>query len=113
MRLELNGFEVITADDGEEALARFRESRPDLVLLDLRMPRLDGYGVCSALKTDPATKGVPIIIFSASSSSSLALEKKCLDLGADDCIRKPHTPEELLAKIRRQLTLHSPPTCNE
>ncbi len=102
-RLEVNGFEVETAEDGAEAIARFRVRRPDLLLLDLRMPKMDGYQVCKVLKSDPDTSNVPIIIFSASSSQSRDLERKCLELGADDYIRKPYSADELIAKIRLYL----------
>lgn len=102
-RLEVSGYEVVIAADGEEALALFRSRRPDLVLLDILMPRLDGFQVCSIIKSDPATRDVPVIIFSASSSHSLSLERKCIEMGADECIRKPYSGEELLAKIEHQL----------
>jgi two-component system phosphate regulon response regulator PhoB len=102
-RLEANGFDVAVAADGEEALARLRELKPDLVLLDLKMPKLDGYQVCRSIKESPETRAIPVILFSASSSHSLALRDKCLELGADDHVRKPYVPEELLAKIRRLL----------
>ena len=102
-RLEVSGYEVVTAADGEEALALFRARRPDLVLLDILMPRLDGFQVCSMIKADPATHDVPVIIFSASSSHSLSLERKCIEMGADECIRKPYSGENLLARIEFQL----------
>jgi CheY-like chemotaxis protein len=102
-RLEVNGFEVETAEDGAEALVRFRVRRPDLLLLDLRMPKMDGYQVCQVLKSDPGTSDVPIIIFSASSSQSRELERKCMELGADDYIRKPYSAEELITKVRLHL----------
>ena len=102
-RLEANGFEVVATADGEEALRRFRERKPDLVLLDLKMPRLDGYQLCRIIKSDPGTRNVPVILFSASSAYSLALRDKCLELGADDHVRKPYVADELLAKIRRLL----------
>jgi CheY-like chemotaxis protein len=105
-RLEVSGYEVATAADGEEALALFRARRPDLVLLDILMPRLDGFQVCSVIKSDPATRDVPVIIFSASSSHSLSLERRCIAMGADECIRKPYSGEELLAKIEYQLARH-------
>jgi len=107
-RLEVNGFRVVVAYDGEQALARFRTEKPDILLLDLKMPKLDGYQVCRILKSDPATRHIPIIIFSASSSHSLVLENLCLGLGADDYIRKPFTADELLAKVLRQLTNPAP-----
>ena len=113
-RLEVNGFDVETAEDGEEALVRFRARRPDLVLLDLRMPMMDGYQVCKALKSDPETSDVPIIIFSASSSQSRDLERKCMELGANDYIRKPYSAEELITKVRLHLAARlSPPTSRD
>lgn len=102
-RLEVNGFEVVTATDGEEALERFRERRPDIVLLDLKMPCLSGEDVCRRLKLSPETSDVPIIIFSASSTSPVALERLRTELGADDFIRKPYGSDELLSKIRMHL----------
>jgi len=103
-RLEANGFEVVATADGEEALRRFRERKPDLVLLDLKMPRLDGYQLCRIIKSDPGTRNVPVILFSASSAYSLALRDKCLELGADDHLRKPYSADELLSKVRRLLS---------
>jgi CheY-like chemotaxis protein len=102
-RLEVSGYEVVTAADGEEALRLFESVRPDLVLLDILMPRLDGFQVCAAIRSGAVRSDVPIIIFSASSSHSLSLEKKCLEMGADACIRKPYPAEELLAHIERLL----------
>jgi DNA-binding response OmpR family regulator len=107
-RLEVSGFEVESAEDGEEALVRFRARRPDLVLLDLRMPKMDGYQVCQVLKSDPGTSSVPVIVFSASSSQSRESERKCMELGADDYIRKPYPAEELIAKVRLHLTRRNP-----
>lgn len=107
-RLEVSGFEVESAEDGMEALARFRVRRPDLVLLDLRMPRMDGYQVCRVLKSDPTTSGVPVIIFSSSSSQSRETERKCMELGADDYIRKPYSAEELVTKVRLHLARSNP-----
>jgi CheY-like chemotaxis protein len=67
------------------------------------MPKMDGYEVCQVLKSDPATSSVPVIIFSASSSQSRDLERKCLALGANDYIRKPYSAEDLIAKVRLHL----------
>jgi CheY-like chemotaxis protein len=107
-RLEVSGFDVESAEDGAEALARFHARRPDLVLLDLRMPKMDGCQVCQVLKSDPGTSSVPVVIFSASSSKSQEMERECLELGADDYIRKPYSAEELIAKVRLHLTRHNP-----
>ncbi len=98
-RLELEGFRVSLACDGMEALAMVKQLRPDLVLLDLKMPQLDGYQVCKQLKNYEATKNIPVILFSGSSSYLLALERKCLELGADDFIRKPFETKALIKKI--------------
>lgn len=103
-RLEVSGYEVITAADGTQALERFGQTRPDLVLLDLCMPQLDGYQVCKSLKSDPATASTPVIIFSASSSHAAALAQTCAEIGADDHIRKPFHSQELLDKIARCLS---------
>lgn len=102
-RLEAAGYRVQTAPDGEVALRLFRERKPDLVLLDLRMPRIDGYQFCKIVKTDPESRHVPIILFSASSSYARDLKEKCMALGADGYIRKPFTSKVLLGEVRRVL----------
>ncbi|MBM3316069.1 response regulator [candidate division WOR-3 bacterium] len=107
-RLEVNGFEVITAGDGETALARARESRPDLVLLDLKMPRLGGEEACRRLKADPELRDIPVIIFSASSSSQVVLEELRREVGAEDYIRKPYVADELLRKVCALLARRAP-----
>jgi CheY-like chemotaxis protein len=106
-RLEISGYEVVTALDGEEAMSGIRSSRPDLILLDLKMPKLDGYQVCKIVKSDPELKHTPVLIFSASSSYALCLEKQCLQLGADGYIRKPFDVKELLGKIASLLARQS------
>ncbi|MEO0114507.1 MAG: response regulator [candidate division WOR-3 bacterium] len=98
-RLELAGFRVSWAQDGMEAIEMVERLRPDLVLLDLKLPRLDGVQVCKRLKNYRGTQTIPVILFSGSSSYILALEKKCLELGADDFIRKPFETNQLLKKI--------------
>jgi CheY-like chemotaxis protein len=98
-RLELIGFQVSLAKDGMEALNMVERVRPDLVLLDLKMPKLDGYQVCKRLKIYERTKNIPVILFSGSSSYMIALERKCLELGADDFIRKPYETKTLIKKI--------------
>jgi DNA-binding response OmpR family regulator len=99
-RLELAGFRVSLANDGIEALDMVDTFRPDLVLLDLKLPRLDGFQVCKRLKNYESTKNIPVILFSGSSSYMIVLEKKSLEVGAEDFIRKPYETETLIKKIR-------------
>ena len=96
--LEREGYDVVTAADGVEALERAREREPHLVVLDLMLPRLDGLGVCRALRES----GHPAIIMVTARSTE---EDKLtgLDLGADDYVTKPFSPRELMARIRAVL----------
>lgn len=96
--LERQGFEVSTADNGEEALASIRKEPPDIAVLDLNMPRIDGFGVCRRLREDPLFENLPVIILSASSSRDNKVAG--LDLGVDDFIAKSIDIQELLARIR-------------
>ncbi len=96
--LTMEGYDVITAADGEEALRRVEEDEPDLVVLDIMMPRMDGYEVCRRLREDPATRNLPVILLSA---KGRPMDRDLgLDAGADDYIVKPFSPRRLLEKIR-------------
>jgi len=97
-RLSMIGYEVVTAGDGEEAIAMFRDEAPDLVVLDVMMPKLDGYGVCQELRKE---SDVPIIMLTA--LSDVADRITGLELGADDYVVKPFSPKELEARIRSVL----------
>jgi CheY-like chemotaxis protein/class 3 adenylate cyclase len=108
--LEDEGYEVRSAHDGAEALALARALGPDLVITDVEMPRLDGYGVCKALKADPATAHVPVLICS-SLGEATDLERG-FDAGADDYLVKPVIPEELSTRVRA-LVLGSLPASRE
>ena len=101
MGLEIQGFEVIEAMDGEEGLKRAREDHPDLLVLDLMLPKMDGYKVCRALKFDERFRNVPIIILSARSGEQD--RRLALDMGADLFVTKPYDMADLVAKIRQQL----------
>jgi len=93
--LEAEGFRVVTAADGREALVRFRDARPDLIVLDLMLPELSGIEVCRIIR---AESGVPILMLTAKSSE---LDKVVgLELGADDYVTKPFSLPELSARIR-------------
>ncbi|MBI1798056.1 MAG: response regulator [Candidatus Eisenbacteria bacterium] len=101
--LEIEGFEVIEAGDGEEGLRLAREGQPTLMLLDLMLPRLDGYKVCRALKFDDRYKALPIFILSARSGEQD--RKLAAEMGADVFICKPYNMRDLVAKIRGRLGL--------
>ncbi len=94
MRLQLAGYRVICAEDGEEALEIFHREQPDLLVLDVMLPRLDGFAVCRRLRAESC---VPIIFLSALEAISERVAG--LDLGADDYIPKPFSPKELEARI--------------
>jgi len=94
-RLSMIGYQVITACDGEEALELSRQRSPDLVVLDVMMPRLDGYAVCQELRKD---SDVPIVMLTA--LGDVADRITGLELGADDYVVKPFSPKELEARIR-------------
>ncbi len=98
MRLEANGYQVLTAYDGKEALDVAKKEMPDLIILDLMLPKIDGYKVCRMLKFDEKYKKIPIILFTA---RALEADKKVgMEVGADDYITKPFEPELLLMKIK-------------
>ncbi|WP_437963125.1 response regulator [Sorangium sp. So ce260] len=95
--------EVVTAVDGEAALAAARDQPPDLVLADVRMPRLDGLSLLHQLRKDPRTATVPVILLSARAGEEARIEG--LQLGADDYLVKPFSPRELLARVDAHLEL--------
>jgi len=98
MRLEANNYEIITAYDGQEALEKARNEKPDLIILDLMLPKLDGYTVCRMLKFDEKYKSIPIVMFTARVQES---DKKMgQEVGADAYITKPFDPQALLSKIK-------------
>ncbi len=99
--LESNGCEVEEAADGQEAMARLKSQTPDLLLLDLHMPRLDGYGVLRALRQTIGLTGLPVIILSSMSNASS--QEEAFTCGADDYIIKPFDPVLLMARIHAVL----------
>lgn len=101
-RLKAEGYNTSEAYDGEEALKKVYETPPDIIILDVMMPKLDGYEVCSRLKSDERTKFIPIIMLTA--KSDVESRVKGLDIGADDYVPKPFDYRELSARIRSLLT---------
>jgi len=95
------GCDVTVASDGEEALARVRDSVPDLVILDVLMPRMDGWEVARALKSDPATREVPVMFLTSRGQEHDVLEG--FDSGAVDYMVKPFSPRELQVRVRSVL----------
>ena len=97
-RLERSGYTVVSAKDGAEALQLAREHVPDLAVLDVRMPKLDGYEVTRALRADEATRRMPIILLTAKVQDDDV--QRGFDAGADDYVRKPFSPQELRARVQ-------------
>jgi two-component system alkaline phosphatase synthesis response regulator PhoP len=101
--LEQSGFRVITAFDGQQALAVFRHEQPDLIVLDLNLPQLDGLDVCRAIRRE---SNVPIIMLTARVEETDRLIG--LEIGADDYITKPFSPREVVARVRTVLRRSAP-----
>ena len=103
--LTFHGYEVITATDGDEALERVRDSQPDLVLLDVMMPRMNGYDTCRAIRADPATGILPVVMVTALDPAAERI--KGIEAGADDFLSKPINRQELLARVKSLLRVQS------
>ncbi len=101
IRLKHAGYEVLVANDGQEALDRARKEKPDLILLDLMLPKIDGYKVCRMLKFDEKYKNILIVMFTAMAQESDA--KLGFETGADAFITKPFQHKVVLAKIKELL----------
>jgi two-component system, OmpR family, alkaline phosphatase synthesis response regulator PhoP len=96
--LTMEGYEVLTAADGEEALRRLEQDRPDLVVLDIMMPKVDGYEVLRRIRADEEFRQLPVILLSA---KGRPIDRQTgLEIGADDYIVKPFSPRRLLEKIQ-------------
>ncbi|MGV3722262.1 MAG: ATP-binding protein, partial [Actinomycetota bacterium] len=102
-RLLASAYRVIPVADGVDALQAAREQRPDLILSDVMMPRLDGFGLLNALRGDPATAAIPVIMLSARAGEEARVEG--LEAGADDYLTKPFSARELLARVGGTLAL--------
>ena len=109
--LEAEGFAVLMAEDGEEALSMVREQEPDLIVLDWMLPKVSGIEVCRQVKADPATRNIPIIMLSARSEEVDRV--RGLETGADDYVVKPYSVVELMARLRTQLRRTRPASMGE
>ncbi|MCF7873333.1 MAG: response regulator [Candidatus Omnitrophica bacterium] len=98
MRLEVNGYDVVSAKDGQEAIDKTKSEKPDLLILDLMMPKVDGFEVCRMLKFDDNFKDLPIIVLSALDQQQD--REKAVEAGADEYFIKPFDLSLLLTKIQ-------------
>jgi DNA-binding response OmpR family regulator len=99
-KLSQSQFEAIVASGGEEALGICREAKPDLVLLDIAMPGMDGYETCKRLKEDKSTRDIPVLFLTAKDLDPQGITQRFTELGASGYLPKPSTFTELLAKIK-------------
>ena len=96
--LGAENYDVITATNGEQALQKVREEKPDLVILDIMMPKLDGYETCRLIKKDPATKMIPVILLTAKGRE--VDQKLGHEVGASDYMTKPFSPTKLIERVQ-------------
>lgn len=101
VNLEMEGHEVVTAVDGQDALNKVRESKPDLILLDVMMPQVNGWQVAETLKADEETRDIPIVFLSARAME--ADVRKGTDIGVDSYVTKPFDPIDLMELVSRLL----------
>ncbi|MTH78610.1 phosphate regulon transcriptional regulator PhoB [Paracoccus aestuariivivens] len=109
--LEAEGFTVVMAENGDEAMLLVAEEQPDLIVLDWMLPNVSGIEVCRRVKADPATRQIPIIMLSARSEEVDRV--RGLETGADDYVVKPYSVVELMARLRTQLRRTRPATMGE
>lgn len=102
--LRFSGYEVVAASNGEEAIQLAQQEMPDLILLDVRMPRKTGYEACAAIKADEKTKNIPVIFLSAKGQESEI--QAGLQAGAVEYLLKPFVPDQLSARIQAVLAEH-------
>ena len=97
------GYGVSTAKDGQEALRILCRSRPDLVLLDLILPEMDGFSVSETIKSSASLRAIPVLMISAWTDADSVLEKQSLRAGAEELLTKPIDPKTLLSKVKKYL----------
>ena len=95
------GFDVLTASDGEEGITKAKNEKPDVIVMDIMMPKMDGYEACKRIKADPDTKDIPVILLTAKGRE--ADRKLGADAGADDYVVKPFSPGRLIERVEGML----------
>jgi len=103
--LNFAGYEVVAASNGEEAVQLTTQEMPDLVILDVRMPRMTGYEACTLIKKNPKTAHIPVVFLSAKGQESEI--QTGLQVGADEYLLKPFAPDQLIAHVQRMLARRS------
>ncbi|HMA77163.1 MAG TPA: response regulator [Candidatus Krumholzibacteriaceae bacterium] len=99
--IEAEGYQVVSASNGEEAIEKARKEQPNLIILDIMMPKVDGYEACRALKSNPLTKKIPVILLTAKGRE---IDKRLgYEVGATDYIVKPFSPSKLIEKVNQYL----------
>ena len=113
MNLRASGFQVIATEDASTALAKARSDAPALIILDLMLPKMSGLEICKVLKSDTATRNIPIIMLTAKAEEVDKIVG--LELGADDYVTKPFSPRELMLRVNRSLRRgkEKPPTAEK
>lgn len=109
--LESSGYEVIEASGGKEALYKIKSERPDLIVLDLMLPEIDGIEICKKVRNDVETESIPIIMLTAKSEETDKIVG--LEIGADDYITKPFSVRELMARVKAVLRRNMDPKISE
>jgi len=99
--LEDEGYELLLAKDGADTLRKVRERKPDILLLDIMMPEINGYDVCRTIKNDPDLKSIYVIMLTA--KGQVAEQERGKEVGADEYIVKPFSPMEILARVKSLL----------
>lgn len=103
-KFEMEGFKISTSDNGEKGLADAKKKQPDIILLDILLPKLDGFAVLEGLKADSSTKEIPVILLTNLGQKDDV--EKGIDMGAEDYLIKVHfKPSEVVAKVRKVLGL--------
>ncbi len=100
-RLSLEGYCVLRAENGKTGVEKARTEKPDLIIMDVTMPKLDGHEACKILKADDAFKTIPILFLTA--RPLMADSEKAFELGASDFLKKPYTNDQLIAKIHKYI----------
>ena len=98
LTLQFNGYDVASAKDGVEAVAMAQKDRFDLILMDVRMPRMTGYEACKEMKADPDLKDIPVVFLSAKGQENEI--QQGLEVGAEEYLLKPFAPDQLTARVK-------------